>query len=52
MWAVIGVWKLNLEMHDEWRAQVPLMASSKVWLPGFVHGTRTQDGHAIQVYDN
>lgn len=52
MWAVIGVWELNPEMHDEWRAQVPLMASSKVGLPGFVHGTWTQDGHAIQVYDN
>lgn len=52
MWAVIGVWELSPEMHDEWRAQVPLMASSKVGLPGFVHGTWTQDGQMIQVYDN
>ena len=39
-------------MHDEWRAQVPLMASAKVGTPGFVNGTWTQDGHAIQVFDN
>ncbi|MEV6240842.1 hypothetical protein [Lentzea sp. NPDC051838] len=52
MWAVIGVWDIDPDKIDELRAQVPLMASSKVGLPGFVHGTWTLDGHMIQVYDN
>ncbi|WP_410622249.1 hypothetical protein [Amycolatopsis sp. cmx-8-4] len=50
MWAVIGVWDIAPEKLDELRAQVPLMASSKVGTPGFVHGTWTVDGHMIQVY--
>ncbi|MEV7037680.1 hypothetical protein [Amycolatopsis sp. NPDC051061] len=50
MWAVIGVWDIAPEKLDELRAQVPLMASSKVGTPGFVHGTWTLDGHMIQVY--
>ncbi|UOZ04311.1 hypothetical protein [Amycolatopsis sp. WQ 127309] len=50
MWAVIGVWDIAPEKIDELRAQVPLMASSKVGTPGFVHGTWTLDGHMIQVY--
>ena len=52
MWAVIGVWDIDPEVIEELRAQVPLMASSKVGLPGFLHGTWTLDGHMIQVYDN
>jgi hypothetical protein len=50
MWAVIGVWDIAPEKIDELRAQVPLMASSKVGTPGFVHGTWTLDGHMVQVY--
>jgi hypothetical protein len=45
MWAVIGVWDIAPEKIDELRAQVPLMASSKVGTPGFVRGTWTLDGH-------
>jgi hypothetical protein len=50
MWAVIGVWEIAPEMIEELRSQVPLMASSKVGLPGFLHGTWTLDGHMVQVY--
>ncbi len=50
MWAVIGVWDIDAGLIDELRAQVPLMASSKVGRPGFVHGTWTLDGHMIQVF--
>lgn len=50
MWAVIGVWDIAPELIDELRAQVPLMASSKVGTPGFLHGTWTLDGHMVQVY--
>jgi hypothetical protein len=50
MWAVIGVWKIDPSVIDELRAQVPLMASSKVGTPGFLHGTWTLDGHMVQVY--
>jgi hypothetical protein len=51
-WGVIGVWDINPEVIDELRAQVPLMASSKAGLPGFVHGTWMLDGHMIQVYED
>ena len=50
MWAVIGVWDIAPELIDEIRSQVPLMASSKVGRPGFLHGTWTLDGHAVQVF--
>jgi len=50
MWAVIGVWDISPELIDELRSQVPLMASSKVGTPGFIHGTWTLDGHMVQVY--
>lgn len=50
MWAVIGVWDIAPELIGELRAQVPLMASSKVGTPGFLHGTWTLDGHMVQVY--
>jgi hypothetical protein len=50
MWAVIGVRDIGPELIDELRAQVPLMASSKVGTPGFLHGTWTLDGHMVQVY--
>jgi hypothetical protein len=50
MWAVIGVWDIAPERIEELRAQVPLMASSKVGMPGFLHGTWTLDGHMIQVF--
>ncbi|MER7249266.1 hypothetical protein [Kribbella sp. NPDC000426] len=52
MWAVIGVWDIDPELIDGLRDQVPLMAASKIALPGFVHGTWTQDGHMIQVYED
>jgi hypothetical protein len=50
MWAVIGVWKIDPSVIVELRAAVPLMASSKVGTPGFLHGTWTLDGHMVQVY--
>ena len=50
MWAVIGVWKIDPSAIEELRTQVPLMASSKVGTPGFLHGTWTLDGHMMQVY--
>jgi hypothetical protein len=50
MWAVIGVWDIAPELIEELRSQVPLMASSKVGTPGFIHGTWTLDGHMVQVY--
>jgi hypothetical protein len=50
MWAVIGVWDIDKGLIDELRAQVPLMASSKIGRPGFVHGTWTVDGHMVQVF--
>jgi hypothetical protein len=50
MWAVIGVWKIDPSVIEELRAQVPLMASSKVGTPGFLHGTWTLDGHMMQVF--
>jgi hypothetical protein len=50
MWAVIGVWDIAPELIEELRAQVPLMASSKVGTPGFLHGTWTLDGQMIQVF--
>ncbi|MGW6282997.1 hypothetical protein [Kribbella sp. NPDC055071] len=52
MWAVIGVWDIDPELIEGLRDQLSLMASSKIALSGFVHGTWTMDGHMIQVYDN
>lgn len=46
----IGVWKIDPSVIDELRAQVPLMASSEVGTPGFLHGTWTLDGHMMQVF--
>ncbi|GAA1694300.1 hypothetical protein GCM10009745_44830 [Kribbella yunnanensis] len=50
MWAVIGVWDIDPDLIEGLRDQLSLMASSKIPLPGFVHGTWTRDGHMIQVY--
>ncbi len=50
MWAVIGVWEIDPSAINELRAQIPLMASSKVGTPGFLHGTWTLDGHMMQVF--
>ncbi|MBM7784972.1 hypothetical protein [Tenggerimyces flavus] len=50
MWAVIGVWDIDPELIEGLREQLSLMASSKIALPGFVHGTWTREGHMIQVY--
>jgi hypothetical protein len=50
MWAVIGVWKIDPSVIVELRAAVPLMASSKVGTPGFLHGTWTLGGRMVQVY--
>jgi hypothetical protein len=50
MWAVAGVWEIDPSLINEVRAQVPEMARSKTAMPGFAHGTRTQDGHVMMVF--
>ena len=50
MWAVVGVWEIDPSLIDEVRAQVPEMARGKTEMPGFVHGTWTQDGHVMMVF--
>jgi hypothetical protein len=52
MWAVIGVWTIDDGLRDAVNAQVPAMAQGKIGMPGFVHGTWTNDGHAILVFDD
>jgi hypothetical protein len=50
MWAVIGIWHIDPDLIDTIRDQIPLMASSKMAYPGFVHGIWTMDAHAILVF--
>jgi len=50
MWAVIGVWEIDASVIEAVRAQIPDMAQGKTRMPGFVHGTWTQDGHAMLVF--
>ena len=50
MWAVIGAWEIDASLIEELRALVPEMAKGKVGIPGFVHGTWTQDGHVLMVF--
>ena len=52
MWAVVGVWDVDSEIIDDIRAQVPLLASSKVTFPGFLRGVWTMDAHAILVFED
>ena len=52
MWAVVGVWDIDPKIVEDLRDQVPLLASSKVTFPGFVHGVWTMDGHAILVFED
>ena len=41
MWAVVGIWDIDADLIESIREQVPLMASSKINYPGFVHGVWT-----------
>jgi hypothetical protein len=50
MWAVIGVWEIDPSLIEEGRAQVPEMAQGTIGMPGFLHGTWTQDGHVMMVF--
>jgi hypothetical protein len=50
MWAVIGVWEIDASLLEQVRAQIPEMASGKIGMPGFLHGTWTQDGHVMMVF--
>jgi hypothetical protein len=50
MWAVIGVWEIDSSLIEAVRAQVPEMAQGKIGMPGFLHGTWTQDGHVMMVF--
>jgi hypothetical protein len=50
MWAVIGVWDIDASLLDAIRARIPEMASSKIGMPGFLHGTWTRDGHVMMVF--
>src|SRR5258705_2668835 len=50
MWAVIGAWEIDASLIEELRALVPEMAKGKVGMPGFVHGTWTQDGHVLMFF--
>ncbi|GAA0613580.1 hypothetical protein GCM10009534_55390 [Kribbella sandramycini] len=44
------MWDIDDELIEGLRDQLTAMASGKLALPGFVHGTWTRDGHMIQVY--
>jgi len=52
MWAVVGVWDIDPKIVEDLRDQVPLLTSSEVTFPGFVHGVWTMDGHAILVFED
>lgn len=52
MWAVVGIWDIDADLIECIREQVPLMASSKINYPGFVHGVWTMDAHAILVFED
>lgn len=50
MWAVVGVWQIDPALIDDVRASIPAMAEGKIGMPGYRHGTWTQDGHALLVF--